>query len=100
MPNAPRLVLSELQALKAAITPHAHASFGGVGEHDDLVLAVSWAVSRAIASLKVSRVQAWAASLRTSSKRESFMSFCPQYVSPSLPAIQRLAFRFDDRSGR
>ncbi len=36
-------MLKELQAFKETITAPAHASFGGAGEHDDLVLAAALA---------------------------------------------------------
>ena len=34
----------ELRAFRVAVTSHRHSSFGGVGEHDDLVIAVALAV--------------------------------------------------------
>ena len=40
------VLLKELEAFKVGITPHAHASFGGAGEHDDLVLAAALVVWR------------------------------------------------------
>ena len=38
---AVQMLLSELQAFKVTITAHAHASFGGAGEHDDKVPAAA-----------------------------------------------------------